>query len=324
MNKHFNGIYGPYMDEYLAFKRKLGFKQQTEESVFAVFDQFTLKRGETTIGITRELAEDWMAAGVNLSDSYNYHRAVQLNQFASFLSERGIRSYIMQLPKNKTIFTPYIYSNNEMDRIFKICDGIRVKRGLHSIIFALPALIRLLYATGLRISEALALQEKDVNLEDQYLVIRDSKNGLERMIPFSDSLAAVLNEYVEHKSQLPISVLQNEHFFIALDGRPVTRDAAYRWFRKILIKAEVSLSDGGPRLHSLRHSFSVYSLAMMAERGIDLYCALPVLSSYLGHKTIESTNAYVRLVSVMYPNLLKDIDQISLNVFPNTAGHETN
>ena len=57
--------------------------------------------------------------------------------------------------------------------------------------FAMPALLRLLYSTGLRGGEALALAAKDVNLNDQYLIVRDSKNGQERAIPFSDSMAAV-------------------------------------------------------------------------------------------------------------------------------------
>ena len=316
MLSRFNGIYGSYMQQYLAFKRDLGFKQQTEESILAGFDRFTIARRETIVGISRQLAEDWMAAGANLSSSYNYHRAVSLNQFASFLCEQGFRSYMMQLPSHKTNFTPYIYSTREMDGIFNACDNIRVKKGLRSVVFVLPALIRLLYATGLRIGEAVALCNKDVNLEDQYLVVWDSKNGMQRMLPFSDSLATVLKEYEKYRNCLPVCVIRNERFFIALDGRPVTPDVVYRWFRKILVKAGIPRGDHGPRLHDVRHSFSVYSLAMMAERGIDLYCALPVLSTYLGHQAIESTNGYVRLVSAMYPGLLKDIDRICLNVFP--------
>ena len=74
------------------------------------------------------------------------------------------------------------------------------------------------------------------------------------MIPFSDSLAIVLKEYVQHKNRLPIGILKNECFFIALDGIGVARDAAYRWFRKILVRAGIAHNDHGPILHSLRHS----------------------------------------------------------------------
>jgi hypothetical protein len=62
----------------------------------------------------------------------------------------------------------------------------------------------------------------------------------------------------------------------------------------------------------------------MAESGVDLYTSLPVLSTYLGHQSINSTNGYVRLTEVMYPGLLKDVDMICLNVFPNIENYETN
>jgi hypothetical protein len=56
----------------------------------------------------------------------------------------------------------------------------------------------------------------------------------------------------------------------------------------------------------------------MAEQGIDLYCSLPTLSTYLGHQSLEATDAYVRLTAEMYPGLIKDVDLICLNVFPKT------
>lgn len=142
--------------------------------------------------------------------------------------------------------------------------------------FAMPALLRLLYATGIRGGEALALNLSDVNLEDQFILVRDSKNGQERTIPFSDSLAVVLRQYVSYKNQLPASVLKDDHFFIAPDGRKVKHDCFSRWFSRLLSTAGIPRGRGVTP-HALRHSFSVHSLAMMAERGMDIYCSLPVL-----------------------------------------------
>ncbi|MEO5602580.1 MAG: tyrosine-type recombinase/integrase [Cyclobacteriaceae bacterium] len=189
---------------------------------------------------------------------------------------------------------------------------------MDTAIIILPALIRLLYATGLRISEALALKDRDLNLTDNYLIVRDSKNGKERLIPISSSLSEVLSEYVRYKKLLPLSEPASDHLFITLSGSSCNTDHVRKWFKKILGIAGISLHDQGPRLHDLRHTFSVHSLAMMAEAGIDLYCSLPTLSTYLGHQSLEATNAYVRLTGEMYPGLLKDVDLICLNVFPNT------
>lgn len=77
-----------------------------------------------------------------------------------------------------------------------------------------------------------------------------------------------------------------------------------------------------PRVHDLRHTFAVSSLASMAEAGIDLYVSLPVLSTYLGHQSLEGTNHYVRLTAMMYPELLKDVNTVCLDVFPKYKNYE--
>jgi site-specific recombinase XerD len=182
----------------------------------------------------------------------------------------------------------------------------------------------MLYATGIRINEALSLQDEDVNLENNYLVIRDSKNGKERLISISESLSSVCKEYVKYRDRMPIQ-RTNTNFFISLNGSKCKSGVVYEWFRKILSGAGISYKGGhqGPRIHDLRHTFAVHSLAAMAENGIDLYCALPYLSTYLGHQSIRATNGYVRLTAEMYPDLLKDVDRVCLNVFPKIEFHET-
>lgn len=194
---------------------------------------------------------------------------------------------------------------------------------MDSAIIILPALIRLLYGTGLRISEALSLKDKDVNPPDKYIIVRDSKNGKERMIPISASLSRVLIEYHKYKSLLPLSGKASHNFFITLSGGDCNTDHVRKWFKKMLWSAGISLHNRGPRLHDLRHTFSVHALAMMAEADIDLYCSLPILSCYLGHQSLEATNCYVRLTAEIYPGLLKDVDFICLNVFPKTEIYAT-
>ena len=60
----------------------------------------------------------------------------------------------------------------------------------------------------------------------------------------------------------------------------------------------------------------IFSLAKMAEEGMDLYCSLPILSTYLGHQSLRATNNYVRLTSEMYPELIRKIDIIGFDIFP--------
>jgi integrase len=320
------GIYAPYIEQLITLKRKLGYKYTTASEILLRFDRFTREREEIFVGVTRELSDAWSKRQGSESDKYRQAKINVLIQLSSLLNDLGINSYMpVQLRIPEKSFVPYIYTRNEIDAIFKVCDEIRISRKLmNAYIIILPSLFRLLYATGIRINEALSLQEEDVNLENNYLVIKDSKNGKERLISISETLSSVCKEYVEYRDRMPIQ-RTNTYFFISLNGSKCKSGVVYEWFRKILTSAGISYKGGhqGPRIHDLRHTFAVHSLAAMAENGIDLYCALPYLSTYLGHQSIRATNGYVRLTAEMYPGLLKDVDRVCLNVFPKIEFHET-
>lgn len=323
---NFWGIYAPYIRQFIDLKRDLGYKYIEEEYVYRRFDQFTIERGETEVGISKELADKWCKRWNNESDSRRYHRCVCLSQLSSYLCKFGIRSYIPRLPRIQSTFSPYIYSKKEIVAIFNAADALMIsRRNMNTIIFIVPTLLRLLYSTGIRIGEALSLQNKDVNLSENYILVNDSKNGKQRMIPISESLSAVCQDYINHREKLPVLQSDDSPFFISLNGSACLQSAIYRYFRIILKAAGIPyIGRGqGPRVHDIRHAFSCHSLANMAESGVDLYTSLPVLSTYLGHQTLSSTNRYVRLTAAMYPGLLKDVDMICLNVFPNIENYET-
>lgn len=306
-------------------KRKLGFSYRTGTIILSQIDNLAKKTEERSLGITKEFAEQWSKKQLNESEIYRYARIGHLAQFSSYLRDLGIQSYIPKLPPfPKSTFIPYIYSPKEIDAIFKACDELRLRIvPMNTCLFSMPPLLRLLYSTGLRISEALALRNEDVNLDENYLRVKDSKSGKERIIPISDSLASVCKEYVRYRNHLPIAKSKPGYFFIKLDGSKCGQGVGV-WFKECLKKAGIP-SIGrkhGPRIHDLRHTFAVMSLANMAEAGIDLYASLPILSNYLGHQSIGATNHYVRLTANMYPDLLKDIDTICLDVFPKFKNYE--
>jgi integrase/recombinase XerD len=319
----FQSIYTPLLEQYIGFKRNLGYKFIDAESKYYLFDQFVLLNGGSEIGITKELADKWAVKRPNESDSTCYRRVMYLIQFASFLNDSGYPSYIPKLPKAyKSTFTPYIFSKDELNTIFAASDRLEIDNFMNSHVNAIPALLRTLYGTGIRIGEAVSLKIKDVNLEDKYLVIRQSKNGKDRMLPFSDSLADVCKQY---RNSIKIIQGSDDYFFIKRNGHRCNPKAIYEWFRKVLWKAGIPHGGKGlgPRLHDVRHAFSVHSLAKMAYSGLDLYYSLPILSEYLGHQSLEATEKYVRLTSEMYPGLLSNVNSICSYVFPEVDNNET-
>lgn len=124
---------------------------------------------------------------------------------------------------------------------------------MNSCLICMPALLRLLYASGIRIGEALAMKDGDVNLEENYLQLKDSKNGKERIIPISTSLVAVCMEYKKYRDQLPIKD-RSGYFFTNATGNKCGQGVG-RWFKKCLDKAAIHHTgqNHGPRVHDLRY-----------------------------------------------------------------------
>jgi integrase/recombinase XerD len=311
-------IYAPYIEQYLAFKRSLGFKMKTEASVLAQFDRL-ITDTDQSIGITKLMSDAWCEKRPNETFSNRYARVIHLCQFAKFLSGIGIPSYIPEIPKFHSSFTPYIFSKEQMESFFLASDHyVPYQINYNSAYLMMPSLFRLLYATGLRLGEALSLKEKDINLNEKYLIVRQSKNRMERIVPISDSLTDVCLEYKNRKKTFIKKQIASDLFFVKRDQSACTQSSAYEAFRQILWRIGIAHQGRGlgPRLHDFRHTFACHALQAMAESGLDLYHSLPILSTYLGHQTLEATNKYVRLTSELYPDLLKTVNDTCDYIFP--------
>ena len=335
MNKfNYGSIYAPYFKQFVVLKKGLGYVSLRTEWVFLEFDKFFIDNNITTLGITNQQVEQWRTTRINDAPSTIYTKYSILSQFCKYMCQVGYDCYIPRMPVNlsKNSFTPHIFSNREMADIFNACDNMRLyDKHMSTILFFVPIIIRLLYATGLRISEAIALKNNDVDFNKRCLYVRKSKNGNERIAPLSDSLIYVLKQYLHYRDRMPIPRINdtNGYFFVSPEGTNCRQGSVYNWFRKVLALSGIPhIGDHqGPRVHDLRHTFAVHSLVQMAKSGQDLYYSLPLLSICLGHKSLDATDQYVRLTSEMYPELLKDEKGICAYVFPktNTLGkHETN
>ena len=320
----FTGIYAELLDRYIAFKRNLGYIFVDAESKYYLFDCFTIKNGEKEIGITKELADKWAVRRPNESDSTCYKRVMYLIQFATYLNEIGYISYIPPYSKAyKSTFISYILNRDEMEAIFNSCDRLKMGSLMNSTVNVIPALIRLMYGTGIRVGEATSLKNRDVNIDERFLVIKQSKNGKERIVPFTESVADACRQY---RGSLDLKQEPDDYFFVKRNGYKCRPKTIYEWFRKILRRAGIHHGGKGfgPRLHDVRHAFSVHSMAAMSESGLDLYYSLPILSEYLGHQSLEATEKYVRLTSEMYPGILRDANRICSYVFPEIQENEDN
>lgn len=320
--KHYNSIFGPFIERFITMKRGLGFKCVGMEYSYSMFDRFVLHENISAPIITRELVDKWSTPRCNESQRTRYVRIAHIAQLSGFLSSLGYTSYIPGLPRIQHSHVPYIFSKEQMANIFAASDNVMIKCSRHETsISAVPVLFRTLYSTGMRTGEALALRDADVDIKSKTIFIKGAKNGRDRRIPISESLAEVCESYRTYRNLYTYRKPPANTFFRAHTGEGCPRRSVYTWFRRILSKADIPhLGKGiGPRVHDLRHTYSVHTLAKMVEDGLDLYYALPILSACLGHRSLDATEQYVRLTSDMHPGLISDLNAVCSYVFPKKA-----
>ena len=174
----------------------------------------------------------------------------------------------------------------------------------------LPLLFRILYGCGLRVSEALSLKEEDVDLDEGVLFIKKAKFGKERLVPLSHSVHERCREYAAAMERYP-AWKDTTYFFPAPHGGRYSERTAYGHFRELLWKAGISHGGRGkgPRVHDLRHTYSVHCLRNWVRAGMDLTAAMPYLSTYLGHSGIRGTQHYLRLTAELYPDIVKSVEE---------------
>ncbi len=185
----------------------------------------------------------------------------------------------------------------------------------------MPVLFRILYCCGLRVGEALKLKTEDVDIDNGLLRLLETKSSKERLVPMSATLTQICAEY--RSSPLVIGY-GSEYFFPAPDNRHYAVCTIYERFREYLFAAGIGHGGRGKgrRLHDLRHTFAVHTLNKWAEEGRDLYVALPLLSTYLGHVNLNSTEQYLRLVPEAFAQVTVPFETSFGEVFPEVCDED--
>lgn len=208
------------------------------------------------------------------------------------------------VPKPPPPLVPYIYSVEEIRRLLHAVDLCQ-KEGHQIEPDTLRALLLLLYGAGLRVGESLALNERDVDLANAWITIRQTKFFKSRLVPVGPHLARALAEYSARRQGTRRPRAGEAPFFVGRSGVRLHRNTLLAAFHRLCAQAGIRRTDGaryGPRLHDLRHAFAVHRLTAWYREGADVQKLLPQLSVYLGHARLASTQVYLR----MTPELLQE------------------
>ncbi|MCD8248946.1 MAG: tyrosine recombinase [Lachnospiraceae bacterium] len=141
------------------------------------------------------------------------------------------------------------------------------------------AMLELLYATGMRVSELLTLHEEDINLRFGWLICRDADR--ERMVPFGEAAAQAIKDYLKIARDVFLKDEKQTILFLNCSGKPMSRQGFWKILKGYAARAGID-KDITPRM--FRHSCAAH----MAARG----AGLPVIQEMRGHKDIAATQIY--------------------------------
>jgi integrase len=258
-------------------------------------DRFLMSELKPGQPITRQIVERWIESMSNLSPNTRINRLCVLRRLCQYLSYFDQRTCIIHrshLPR-RTHSAAHIYSRQEVCRIMAAARRLGPSGSLRPVVVS--TMIGLLYATGLRIGEALNLTLGDVDLRRRVIEVREGKFRKSRYVPLSPSTAQQLAIYLRQRRKAGFPTVSTAPIFLNIIGTRHGHPGFVTVFLEILRDIGLRGPKGqrGPRIHDLRHSFAVSRLLAWYRQGANLTTKLPLLSTYMGHCTISGTEVYL-------------------------------
>jgi integrase len=278
---------------YLGERRALGFGLRGADAQLLSFARWIDARrpgGPLTV----EQAVAWARASTRPTPITWGRRLEIVRPFAAWLRQHDPRT---EIPPGRYFgrvhrrLTPHVYSEGEILEILHTAERLLPLEGLRPA--AVATLLGLLACTGMRVSEALALSEGDVDLGAFLLTVRLTKFRKSRLVPLHCSAADALGRYVVLRDRL-VPRRRTDAFFVVDGGAALTYSKVRTAFRRIRIR--LGWEQGGerrPRIHDLRHAFTCRRLLRWHEEGVDVDRRILDLSTYLGHAKASDTYWYL-------------------------------
>ena len=204
----------------------------------------------------------------NLTVIKNFH----LYLYKQNITKENISEFISRPKVKKSI--PKVLSIEDIDKLL----DIKLETPYN---YRNKAMLELMYATGLRISELINLKTNDIDLLEGTVIVM-GKGSKERIIPIGDYAIDYLKKYLDVRYKLLKE--QTDYLFVNNHGRPITRQGFFKILKKLLHEKGLN-EDASP--HTLRHSFATH----LINRGADLRS----VQEMLGHSDITTTKIYTEV-----------------------------
>lgn len=294
------------IEKFIRLRRLSGTNYHSQARLLGYFDCFLVTQQVHQPRITRPITEDYRQSLLGLAPRTQANRFCVVRQFCKYLTGTDPLSYIpepLRLPSSRRAHRPRIFTHEEVCALLAAASRLAPPGSLRPHTYRV--LLGLLYSSGLRIGEAMALNIEHFFPAEQRLYIAEGKFRKARWVALSASTTSALQQYVERRMgkapNTPDSpLLLNErrkrlcHPTVRQTFMHLLQECAIPWTRR-----------DGPRLHDLRHTFAVHRLLGWYRDGADVNALLPALATYMGHVDISSTQVYLQPTA----ELLREVDR---------------
>lgn len=294
------------LEGYLELQHAAGFAFRSQRTLLKSFVAFAEAGGDEQVHTDRAL--DWAVLA-----RLPAQRCLRLQTVRRFALSMRVEDGRYEVPPANAMGRrdnrrprPRIYTPGEIGRLLHAASGLEPRDSIRPVMYT--TLFGLLAATGLRISEALALGIDDVT--EDGLVIRRTKFQKSRLVPVHETVRRALDGYLQVRGQLATCDCS---FFVSLSGRP----PAYTTVNAVFLELarSIGLREGpgqpGHRLHDLRHTFAVRSLEQCRLDRDAATSHMTALSTYLGHVHAKDTYWYLEAT----PGVMKQIADAGETLF---------
>lgn len=285
---------------YVELHRAMGFKFRTQHLLLRNFSRFAAQRGDPYVRTQTVL--DWAAQAPSLPQRHN--RLATVRRFALAMQAEDAHH---QVPPADVFGrewfkrrTPHIYTHEQIARLINAAAQLPPKDSIRPATYL--TLFGLLAATGLRVSEALALQVED--LTNDGLLVRETKFKKSRLVPLHATTRQALERYLARRARVGTF---DHALFISLAGTSPSYETVSKIFLGLSRSIGLRAGPGhpGPHLHQLRHTFAVRSLEQCSGSREAVARHAIALSTYLGHAHVSDTFWYLQAT----PGLMRHIAQ---------------
>ncbi len=293
--------------DFLAYKRALGRKYNTEEATLRLLLAFTGQHGIDRLSqLTPALLEQFIASRPRTRPRSFNHLVGVVGCFLDWVvTQQRLPASPLRCTRRRVTSQqlPFLLDPEQARRLLAAAAVLPDNPRATGRAATYRGIFALCYGLGLRAGEACGLRLGDVDSDRQLLTVRGGKFGKSRLVPYGPRIGELVAGQLQRRHDQGATRADEPLF--SFDGQRCVHPAsASGTFRRLTHELDFPIPDGvsPPRLHSLRHSFAVGCLLRWYREGLDPGTRLLHLSTFMGHVDVSSTAVYLTIT----PQLLAE------------------